>query len=70
MLLVVPESRVVNVMRPPPGPSVHVCEASLHSGCELRGLERGLFQDYENSSPCVRTDLSVHFRVGSVNQTI
>lgn len=40
---------------------------SLHSGCKLWGLEK-VFQDYENRFPCVRTGLSVHFGVSSVNQ--
>ena len=53
-----------------PGSAAQMCEGSLHSGFKLWGLEKGLFQDYENSFPCVRTDLSVHFRVSSVNQTI
>lgn len=51
-------------------PFSQVYESSLCSWFKLWGLEKGLFQDYENSSPCVRTDLSVHFRVGFVNQTI
>lgn len=37
---------------------------------KLGALEQGLFQDYGKSSECVRADLSVHFRVGFVNQAI
>lgn len=36
----------------------------------LRALEKGLFQDYENRSLHVKTDLSVHFRVTPVSQAI
>ena len=70
LVAVVPEGRVINVKRFPPVSASQMCKCSLHSGCKLWGLEKGLFQDYENSFPCVRTDLSVHFRVSSVNQTI
>lgn len=68
--VVVPKGRLINVKRFPPMPGAQVHESSVCSGFELWGLKKGLFQDYENTSLCVRTDLSVHFRVIFVNQPI
>lgn len=69
-VVAVPERRVRKAKRLPPTPGARMRASSLCGCRKLRGLERGLFQDYENSSACVRADLSVHFRVGFVNQTI